>query len=219
MDQKEIIDIFDYYNAIWIHNGDPAMPHAELTTGLCSNGYVNCREVLQHSLVCKMLARKLYYKMFNQNALSRFNMAVGSSYSAITFSYEFAARFGVKHGFTEKDPLDPKGKKMIWNGGEIRPEEKVLQIEDLITTGRTLFEVRRAMQKESAQPINFLNVVGCIVHRPSDLAVNYDGLKIVSLIEREIWAVKPENCFLCKAGSKRLRPRGNWKELTTGKSN
>jgi len=219
MNQKEIIDIFDNYDAIWVHNGDPAMPHAELTTGLCSNGYVNCREVLQHSLVCKMLARKLYYKMFNQNVLSRVNMVIGSSYSTITFSYELAARFGVKHGFTEKDPSDPKGKKMIWKGGKIGSKEKVLQVEDLITTSHTFFEVRRAMQEENSEPINFLNVVGCIVHRPPNLSVNYDGLKIISLIEMEIWAVKPEDCSLCKAGSRRLRPRGNWKELKTGKNN
>ena len=218
MNQKEIYDIFDNYNAIWVHNGEATMPHAELTTGLCSNGFINCREVLKYTNICKKLSEQLYYKVLREVVLRNVNLVVGSPYSAITFSYQFAALSGKVHGFTEKDPSDPKGKKMVWKGGLIRAEEKVLQVEELITTSSTFFEVRRAMQQANPESINFLPFVACIVHRPQNLSVNYNGIKIISLIEKEIWSVKPEDCPLCKAGSKRLRPRGNWAELTGKKT-
>ncbi|OGZ64739.1 MAG: hypothetical protein A3A98_01990 [Candidatus Staskawiczbacteria bacterium RIFCSPLOWO2_01_FULL_40_39] len=217
VNEKPVIEMFEDCDAIWMHDGNPKMPHAELTTGFCSNGYFDCRRVLMYPWLCRKLAERLCYKMVMEGITNYVHWSAGSSYSAITFSYELAGMFRVKHGFTEKDPLDPIGKKMIWKGGVIPPEERVLQIEELITTSHTLFEVRRAIQEANPNPVNFLPVVGCIVHRPKKLPVHYEGIKIISLIEKEIWTEKPENCPLCKTGSRRLRPRGNWKELTTGK--
>jgi hypothetical protein len=44
--QEEILSWFDLFDAAWVHNGDPKMPHAELASGLCSNAYFNCPKIL-----------------------------------------------------------------------------------------------------------------------------------------------------------------------------
>jgi len=90
----------------------------------------------------------------------------------------------------------------------------VLQIEELITTSGTFKEVRRAVEDGNNEPVSWLSVVGTLVHRPSKLPVDYDGIKIVSLIEKEVWAVEPSECPLCKIGSPRYRPKANWAKLT-----
>lgn len=103
----------------------------------------------------------------------------------------------------------------------IIPEtDNALQIEELTTTAHTLNEVERAVREgnkdgEKKVSVNFLPYVGILVHRPPKLPVtHYGNRQVIALIEKEIWAVPPDECPLCKAGSKRLRPKTHWKELT-----
>ena len=57
----QIEELFQSENAIWFfnHNGDPKAPHAELTSGLCSDGFINCRLVLANTSHVQWIARKL----------------------------------------------------------------------------------------------------------------------------------------------------------------
>ena len=70
------------------------------------------------------------------------------------------------------------------------------------------------MNQGNHEPIKWLPVVGTLVHRPPKLPVDYDGIEVVPLIETEVWAVEQKDCPLCKIGSPRYRPKGNWKKLT-----
>jgi len=211
--QEEIIGIFEAYDAVWLHDGDPKKPHAELTSGKCSNGYFNCPKVLCHPLIAEILARQLIQKL-GQNLVHGVGWVIGSPYAAITFSYEIAKLLGAVHGFPEKDPTDPEKKRMIWKRWQIPEGAKVLQIEELITTLGTTMGVRQAIKEGNPEPVNLIFTVGALVHRPSKLPISYAELRIVSLIEKEVWAVDPSECPLCKAGSPRLRPKAHWVELT-----
>ncbi len=204
---------FDRCDAIWLHNGDPKKPHAELTSGMCSNGFFDCLRVLRNPSLCEILATQLA-KRLKQSGIESADWVIGSPYAAITFSYEVAKALGAVHAFVEKDPSDPAGKKMVWRRMVIPEGETVLSIEELITTAGTFREVRRAVAEGNSKPVNFLPVVGTLVHRPPSLPANYGDIKVIPLIEEKVWAVKPEECPLCKAGSKRLRPKTHWEELT-----
>lgn len=216
LNSAAIVLWFEIFDAIWIHNGDNSSPHAELTTGLCSNGYFNCPEILKYGNLNEIFAFQLYLKLLesgiNENEI---DWVIGSPYSAITFSYEVSKLFGAIHGFTEKDPNDPKGKRMLWRRMNIPKGSKVLQIEELISTSHTFKEVRRAVEDGNAEPVDFLPEVGVLIHRPAKLPIDYGDRKIVALVEREIWAIDPKDCHLCKNGSPRYKPKSHWKELTS----
>lgn len=211
MDTSWILGLFEFHDAVWLHDGDPKKPHAELTSGLCSNGYFDCPRVLKHPNYGEALAKQLVQKL-KENGVKRPDWVIGSAYGAITFSYEVAKEFGAIHGSAEKDSFDPK--KMVWQRLTIPEGSTVLQIEDVIATGHTFLEVRRAIKEGNEGKVNFLPIVGVLVHRPPKLPVDYGDIKVVALIEKEIWAVDPKNCSLCKAGSPRYRPKTHWKELT-----
>jgi len=67
----------------------------------------------------------------------------------------------------------------------------------------------------NSEPVNFLKIIGALIHRPPKFPVDYgDNKKIVALVEKEVWAVDPEDCPLCAKGSRPLRPKTHWKELT-----
>jgi len=218
LSEAGILKCFDACDAAWMHDGNPESPHAELTRGKCSNGFFDCTRVLCHSNLNEILARQLVRKLKAENLIDEVDWVVGSSYAAITFSYEVAKALGAVHSFTEKDPNDPK--KQVWRKLTIPKGANVLQVEELITTSQTFKGVRRAVKEGNSEPVNFLPVVGTLVHRPPELPVAYmddverNPIGVHALIEKAIWAVEPEDCPLCKQGSKRVQPKANWAELT-----
>ncbi|HHD92220.1 MAG TPA: hypothetical protein ENL06_01170 [Candidatus Portnoybacteria bacterium] len=213
LSQTTILEWFKICNAYLFHSGDPKEPHMELTSGKCSNGYFNCPEVLKHPNINEILAHQLTQKL-RENSIESVDWVIGSPYSGITFSYEVAKALGAIHSFTEKDPSDPKGKRMIWRRMTIPEDSVVLQVEELITTSGTFKEVRRAVEEGNKYSVNFLSVVGTLVHRPPRLPAEYDGREVVALVEKEVWAVDQKDCPLCRAGSPRYRPKSHWGKLT-----
>ena len=219
--EEAILHWFKECDAVWLYDGDPnpKKPHAELTSGMCSNGFFDCMRVLCHPAFTEILALQLAQKLREQG-VGPVDWVIGSPYAAITFSYELARALGAIHGFAEKDPADPQGKKMAWRRMKIPPQSRILQVEELITTSGTFQEVRRAVREGNGDSVNFLPAVATLVHRPPKLPAYYSddlsrmSIHVFSLIEREVWAVKPEECPLCKAGSRRVRPKSNWAELT-----
>lgn len=209
-----ILKIFDLCEAYWMHNGKPESPHAELTSGKCSNGFFNCLEVLKYQQLSGFLAQQLALLVREQIGNTKVDWVIGSPMAGITFAHDVARALGAtKSFFTEKDLNRPK--KMLWNRIVIPEGETVLQIEELVTTAQTLNNVQEAITEGNPHPVNFLPFIGVLVHRPAKLSVvEYGGRKIVAIVEKEVWATEPEKCPLCRRGSIPLRPKQNWERLT-----
>lgn len=213
---NEILEWFSLLDAYWSHSGDPKDPHAELTSGWCSNGFFDCLRVLKYLNLSDILADQLGKKIRSVIGSQKVDWVIGSPMAGITFAHDLARAIGAPINMcVEKDPSDPKRKRMIWERMAIPEGDCVLQIEELTTTAKTLNEVERAVREGNPDLVNFIPYIGILVHRPPQLPVDYySQRRVVALIEKEIWAVPPEECPLCKQGSKRLRPKTHWKELT-----
>lgn len=209
---------FDYVlrvaDALWLHNGDPKMPHAELTSGKCSNGFVDVLRVLKYVNLCELFGHELHKLLTREKSLHSLSIrerrpdwVIGSDHAGATISYEVARRIGAKHDFTEKD-----GKTQLWKRHVIKPDELVLQVEELVTTTGTLRAVREGIQNGNSNPVTFVPVVMTLVHR-SD-TYEFEGSPILYFRHYEIESWEPGECPLCAAGSKRLRPKQSWAELT-----
>jgi len=211
---KEILSWFDACDAYWMHSGDTSDPHAELTSGMCSNGFFDCLRVLKYVNLSEILANQLARKIRTAISDQKVDWVIASPMAGITFGHDVARALGASiFMFTEKDP-DQKG-KMLWKRMAIPEGETVLQIEELTTTSKTLNAVQEAVDASNPNPVNWLPRIGIFVHRPPRLPVySYGGRRVVPLIERAIWAVRPDECQLCKDGSVRYRPKTHWRELT-----
>lgn len=211
MTEQEIFTIYQRAGAVWFfdYNGDPKAPHAEITSGLCSDGYVNSAPVLSDPNTVQTLAFWMTERLRKRN-INEVGWVIGSAYAAITFSYEVARQLGAKHGFVEKDSVDPK--KMKWNRLTIPAHANVLQCEELITTLGTTMEVRRAVEEGNPEPVRWLPDVATAIYRPAKFQAG--TIDVISLVAKEIKTWNQFECPLCAAGSPRLRPRQNWAELT-----
>lgn len=215
---EEVLGWFPPCRASWLYDGepDPAKPHAELTSGKCSDGYFDCPRVLQHPNLAEILGIQLAKKLAEALKLAglKVGRVVGSPYAAVTISHEVAKALRTPHGFCTKDPRDPTGKRFLWDRLMLPKGTHILQVEELITTRKTTMEIRRAVREGNSGEVIFLPLVGALVHRPPRLPLQYTEFQVVALIEKEVHAWEPEDCPFCAVGSKPLPPKTHWEELT-----
>ncbi len=218
---EEIISWFANEDAFWAYEGNPSpqKAHAELVSGLCSDGFFDCLLVLRYSNIAEILGRQLARRLIQNGWLSprKIDWVVSSAYAAITFGHEVAKGLNAIFMNTEKDPKDPK--KQIWQRMTIPAGAPVFQVEELITTSGTFQEVERAVNEGNKETVLFWSPVGALVHRPPKLPTVYEGKygrgrQVVALVEKEIRVYKPEECPYCAVGSPRYRPKTHWAELT-----
>lgn len=202
----EFRHIFETCGALWLHSGDPHAPHAELTSGKCSDGFVDVLRVLRYSNLCGIMAEQLVRRL-RDSYKGKVDWVVGSDHASATLSFAVASLLSAQHDFTEKSD----GKKQAWKRFEIEPDEIVLQVEELITTTGTLHAVREGIRAGNPSNVKFAPLVLTLVHR-SDI-YEFENSLLVPAVHYDIRAWTPEECPLCKAGSERVRPKQNWAKL------
>jgi orotate phosphoribosyltransferase len=204
---EEFDHIFRLCDALWLHSGNAWDPHAELTSGKCSDGFVDVLRVLRYSFLCEMMARLLIAKLPGSNILEP-DWVIGSDHAGAALSHSVALQLKAMHDFTEKGP----DQTQVWKRFEIQPDESVLRVEELVTTTGTLQAVSDGLRRGNPHPIKFVPVVMTLVHR-SDVR-EFEGAPILFLRHYDIQTWDPKDCPLCAQGSKRLKPKQNWTELT-----
>jgi len=213
MTKEEFRHILEVCDALWIHSGDPKDPHAELTAGDCSNGFADCLRALKYPNICEIMANHLVDNVLlthlkYQGVPPSIDWVIGSNHAGVTLSFMVALLVDAKHDFPDKG----EGKTQKWERHKILPAEAVLQVEELITTTATLNEVRQGIRKAHVYSIRFTPYSLVLLHRSS--VYEFEAAPILYGFHFDIQKWKPEDCPLCKAGSKRLRPKTNWAELT-----
>jgi orotate phosphoribosyltransferase len=196
--------VFEDYGAIWIHNGDPKRPHALLTSGLHSDGFVNCTKVTQNPNV---LEDAVSQGLSQQLSDLRPDWVIGSAFGAITFAHAVAHHLGARAGFTEKE-----GDAMKLARFEIEPSETVLVVEDTISTGGSTKKTIEGIRSAGVPDEQILPYIIALVNRSG--SEKLAERKIRALLTPVIHAWAPADCPLCKAGSQPVRPKANWNELT-----
>ncbi len=206
MAPEELRHIFETCDALWLHSGDPKDPHAELTSGRCSNGFIDTLRVLRYANLCEIMAGQLVRKLGREYG-ENVDWVVGSDHAGATLSFAVAAQLLAQHDFTEKG----ESKTQVWKRFAIQPDEVVLQVEELITTTGTLQAVREGIRAGNSHPILFAPLSLALIHRSS--IYQFEGAPIVYMAHYNVDSWVPEECPLCAVGSERIRPKQNWERL------
>jgi len=218
--QEEFIRWLNLVGAYWYFDkeGDLSRPHALLTSGKHSDGFVDCLQLLKYPKVMQVVAAQLIKKMMQHEQMDAHNMSIvswvfGSPMAGISLAYEMARQLDARHGFTEKDADGTKVQKRF----VIEPHHVVLLAEELISTLSTARQQRAEIKNIKGEPANFIPALGVFFNR-ADI-ISFDSWPIISLVYHPISNWEPEECPLCKDGSEAIRPKSkeNWAMLT-GKS-
>lgn len=151
IDQDQIIDIFKSTDAL-------LEGHFILTSGRHSESYFQCAKVLQHPE---------YLTAFSILIADEFepiqpDVVISPAIGGVVLGTEVGTQLGCRTIFAER-----KDRKMVIRRGfEIQSGEKVLVVEDVVTTGGSVKEVMDLVEEEGGNIIG----VGVLVDRSNGSA-------------------------------------------------
>ncbi|KUO50306.1 MAG: orotate phosphoribosyltransferase [Desulfitibacter sp. BRH_c19] len=183
--REEIIEILKKTNSL-------KTGHFLLSSGLHSDKYVQCALVLSYPWeaenLCKALAEKL--------ADIDIEIVVGPALGGIVIAYELARALNVPGIFAERTD----GEMAFRRGFEIKPGQKVLVVEDVVTTGGSAKEAIKLIKEMGGDVV----AVSSLIDRSGGKADF--GVPFKALLELDIPTYKPEDCPMCKDGSTAEKP-------------
>jgi len=159
----------------------------KLTSGLHSDEYCQCAKVLEQPEMAEELGRMLA-DMFRDEAV---DVVVSPAIGGIVIGHEVARALGVRSLFAERSE-----KGMAFRRGfRIAPSERVLIIEDVVTTGGSVRAVAAAVAADGGETVGF----GFIMDR-SWQPLNLPAQTKALIEGRQMELYEPDSCPLCEAG-------------------
>ena len=185
----------DNVEAMFEKSGALLKGHFLLTSGLHSPVYWEKALVIQYPEYTEKLCRMIADHFRGAGI----EVVAGPTTPGIILSYEVARQLGVRGIFAERDESGGSG-RVFRRGFHIDPGEKVLVVDDVLTTGGSVSEVIAAVKKLQGQVAG----VGVLVDR-SPQRVDF-GVPFFSCHRAEVVAYQPQQCPLCAKGIPLVKP-------------
>ncbi|MCD4813535.1 orotate phosphoribosyltransferase [bacterium] len=172
--------------------------HFLLSSGNHSNCYLQCALVTQYPGLARELADRLAAKLANKEI----DVVLGPAVGGIVFAQEMAQALSrqscpdIRAIFCER--VD--GKMALRRGFSLKPGEKVLAVEDVITTGGSVKEAIALAKTFDVTIIGVASLVDRSATAP-DL-----GAPLTALMKVQADIYSPEKCPLCRQGIPAVKP-------------
>ncbi len=171
---------------IFIDSGALMEGHFLLTSGRHSNQYMQCAQVLQYPKYTEQLAGHIAEKFLNDNI----EVVLGPAMGGIIVAYEVARQLGITAMFTERQD----GNMVLRRGFALHPGQRVLVVEDVVTTGGSVWEVIEIVKRSRAEVAG----VAVLVDR-SNGQVEFK-VKQEAVLTMNIESYEADDCPLCREG-------------------
>ena len=160
--------------------------HFLLTSGRHSNVYIEKFRILEDPRALDDVCRAMSETVQNQNV----ELVLGAAIGGILIAGGVGRYLDVKHIFSER--VD--GKMELRRGFSITKGQRIIIVEDIITTGGSVFELIQLAKDYEAEIVHVVNLVD-----RSSGKVNFEVPTTALLtIPSESW--EPEDCPLCQQG-------------------
>lgn len=178
---REVEDIFREAGAV-------LEGHFQLTSGLHSPVYWEKFNVLgspRHTEeLCRIIARRF--------ASEAVDVVAGPTVGGVILAFEVARQLGTKSAYAERvgDGRDFR------RGLSINPGDRVLVVDDVLTTGGSVLEVVRAVKRHGGEVVS----VAVLVDRSAGGLADIDGHAVFSCLAVSTVTYHPDECPLCAQG-------------------
>lgn len=166
--------------------------HFVLTSGLHSTVYLQCALVLQQAREAELFGRSIAEHFQAENIQTVASPAIGG----IVIGHEVARALGARFIWTERQD----GTMVLRRGFSVAPGERILVVEDVVTTGGSTRETVAALQASGARVLG----AASIIDRSSGKADV--GVPRIALATLDVASVDPAVCELCKRGDPAIKP-------------
>lgn len=180
MTEHEVYDLL-------VETGAIMTGHYVLTSSLHSPHYVEKFNVLQHPAYTARLCRAIAEHFKD----AQIETVVGPATGGIILAHETALSLGTRAIFTER----VEGKMTFRRGFSLHEGERVLIVEDVVTTGGSVREVIDVVKQFGGTPV----AVAMLVDRSGGKAT-FGDVPAFALLHMDVETYEPDNCPLCKEG-------------------
>jgi orotate phosphoribosyltransferase len=185
MTRDEVLDLFRRSGAL-------LEGHFRLTSGLHSPGYLQCALVLSHPESAERLGRALGDRTRGVRPTVVLSPAIGG----IVIGHEVGRALGVRALFAERHD----GRLTLRRGFTLSERDRILVVEDVLTTGGSTRETMDVARAAGAQVVGAASIVN-----RSGGAAKFD-VPLESLLDYSLPTYEPDNCPLCAAGLPVVKP-------------
>jgi len=166
--------------------------HFLLSSGLHSSVYLQCAIALQNTTDAVEFSAAIATH-FQKNAI---DTVASPAIGGLVIGYEVARQLGVRFIWTERE----SGRMTLRRGFTVREGERVLVVEDVITTGGSTRDTIEALRTTGADVI----AAASIIDRSGGQADV--GVTRFSLATLRVPAPSPEECEACQRGDVAIKP-------------
>lgn len=166
--------------------------HFRLTSGLHSTGYLQCALVLQHPREAEALGAAIAERVRGLGI----DVVLAPALGGIVIGHEVARALGVRAIFAERQD----GTLTLRRGFTLAPGERVLVVEDVVTTGGSTRETVAVARAAGATVVGAASIIDRGSGR-QELDVPYQALAHISFP-----TCQPDDCQLCAAGQPVVKP-------------
>ena len=159
--------------------------HFLLTSGRHSDKYFEKFRILEQPPVCELFARAVADR-FRGDKVS---VVCGPTTGGVIIAYEVARQLGCRCIIAEKAETGRK----IGRGFRIGADDRVLVVDDVMTTGGSIRETLAALQPSSAR------IVGVGVYVDRSAGVEF-GVPLFGAYRQQVTTFAPAECPLCRSG-------------------
>lgn len=217
LNAEEVFHIARMLGAYWFY-GYPAANagrvglHAELKSGLHSEGYFNSQVLLEPENILRLMAAQLIERFRSTRPTIPPTHVAGVPRGATRLAQAAASLLELP-----LVPLKKNENSGIELVGELPAQARVIVTEDFCTRGTGFAQAVRAIRQSSGARV--LPTYLAILNRGGmdHLALEgYGVYRVCSIAKHYIHDWRPESCPLCARGSKAIKPRGtpgNWEHL------
>lgn len=185
MTRDELLDVFRRSGAL-------LEGHFRLTSGLHSSGYLQCALVLQHPQHAEALGRALGERTRHLRPTVVLSPALGG----IVIGQEVGRALGVRAMFAERQD----GTLTLRRGFIIGENDRVLVVEDVLTTGGSTRETMQVARAAGGQVVGAASIVD-----RSNGKVRFD-VPFATLLDVDLPTYEPDQCPLCARGLPVIKP-------------
>ena len=166
--------------------------HFVLSSGLHSSQYLQCALALEYPQDAAFFARAIARKL----AAEQFDTVASPAIGGLIIGYETARALNVKFIWTERQD----GEMTLRRGFSVKKDEKILVVEDVITTGGSVKECIDVLKSHGAN----VAATASIIDRSGGAADV--GVPRIALATIEVPVYKPDDCPMCHRGVKAVKP-------------
>src|SRR6185312_13465057 len=190
MTRDELLDLFRKSGAL-------LEGHFRLSSGLHSPGYLQCALVLQQPEWAEALGRAIAERTREWRPTAVLSPALGG----VVIGHEVGRALGVRALFAERQD----GELMLRRGFVLGERDRVLVVEDVLTTGKSTRETIQVARAAGAQIAGAASIVDRSGASTASAAEDL-GVPFAALLDIALPTFEPDKCPLCAQGIPAVKP-------------